>query len=1104
MNKAVSQLLFSLGLQEYEASFIEAALDDLEVIRELTEEDLEKLGLKMGHRKKLIKALEIETVKEFRAMAAGPRDCSSSPTTSTSMASERSTQSLKIFMSYGRDEFVDEVHAIRDALCARGHEVWFDSEQLAGGLDWEQRIEAGLSWCDQLVLTLTPHSVRRPDGYCLNELAKALELRKPIIPVLLTQVPLGVPTSICRIQYLDWRDAVPAAVKAERFMQRMVRLFEAIEENKLDFEGGQQRLIRYLQPINYDADIQPHVARFQGRKNIHEHLRNWLFDTSPAQVLWLTGGPGVGKSAIAATLAHRWAEVGAVHFCVAGNQDKIDPARTILSIAFQLSNHLEAYRARLYHINLEREAQKDGSTLFDTILVAPLAKDFPAPDQPCIVLLDGLDEAKVSISDNPLAEIICGGWSKLPKWLRLIVSSRPEADVTPWLSGITRIELRGDDPEHQADLAAFVGYQLNSMNRSSSPEVIKWIVSRSEGAYHYVVLLLEEVRQGRCDPENPVDLPSGLNQFYLQTFRRRFKDVVRFQIRTRALFELILAAPEPVPLSILALATKMEVREVKEELCQLGSLVLIEPNQGGNDTDWDTVRLSHASLRSWLIAIDDISRQPIAGPYSAKPDIASLAIVALDQWEREFQPDGPDREADIQRYGFVPRSLWALLKAAFEAKKIERAVLDRTAPSLAKFWRSIKLQFALDPAKYAVQSSFDSRAASVDNSEVNAQSLFNLATLGTIYRQMGKYDLALSTFSQLIEILSPGFALGKLRSEEATALGNGWLARGELYLISGEIDHARHNFQEALKTFEWQLDLDTSNLEALFQVGISHYQAGGTYEADGDLPKALVAYQKSKSIFFKLNVVSPENLLWLSELGSISMWTGAILEAQGNVSGALHEYRDAKNIIDKALLSCKESASDVFKATENLEYYKIVCLSYLAGSLELNGFPYDAIDVFSENMSLAISVFYRDTENVLNRREVAAAAAYLSKAHLTIGDKEKAKEYFEQSFTHFDHLRNYGDPGSLFDWAVTLALGIEVSSAVDDIATRARFQNELALLNFSSKGIGTGLFLKRFWPLLRHHLEDLSKSQSLPVRGEIEYRIADLDKWFGRHKATSS
>src|SRR5262245_3561672 len=54
----VRQWLEQLGLPEYADSFERNALD-LELLSELTEGDLEKLGVQaMGHRKKLLKAIE--------------------------------------------------------------------------------------------------------------------------------------------------------------------------------------------------------------------------------------------------------------------------------------------------------------------------------------------------------------------------------------------------------------------------------------------------------------------------------------------------------------------------------------------------------------------------------------------------------------------------------------------------------------------------------------------------------------------------------------------------------------------------------------------------------------------------------------------------------------------------------------------------------------------------------------------------------------------------------------------------------------------------------------------------------------------------------------
>ncbi len=52
----VGDWLRSLGLGQYEAVFRESEIDS-EVLPELTDADLEKLGVPLGHRKRLLKAI---------------------------------------------------------------------------------------------------------------------------------------------------------------------------------------------------------------------------------------------------------------------------------------------------------------------------------------------------------------------------------------------------------------------------------------------------------------------------------------------------------------------------------------------------------------------------------------------------------------------------------------------------------------------------------------------------------------------------------------------------------------------------------------------------------------------------------------------------------------------------------------------------------------------------------------------------------------------------------------------------------------------------------------------------------------------------------------
>jgi hypothetical protein len=108
-------------------------------------------------------------------------------------ASEKRFVAKHLFISYGHDEHASLALRIRDDLVARGHHVWFDEEQLKAGQDWEGFIERGLEDLvghrgdSAVILLLTPHAVRRPDGYCLNEVARALIRRLSIVPLMVVE-----------------------------------------------------------------------------------------------------------------------------------------------------------------------------------------------------------------------------------------------------------------------------------------------------------------------------------------------------------------------------------------------------------------------------------------------------------------------------------------------------------------------------------------------------------------------------------------------------------------------------------------------------------------------------------------------------------------------------------------------------------------------------------------------------------------------------------------------------------------------------------------------------------------------------------------------------
>lgn len=564
-------------------------------------------------------------------------------------------QPLKIFLSYGHDQHAADAERIKADLEARGHTVWFDLERLRAGRDWEQYIEEGLKDCDKVILLMTPYSVRRrkpgdvksADGYCLNELAKAIERNKLIIPVLLVELDEGPPVSICRIQYLDLTDAVPIHEREETYEQRFDRLLRALEYDELDFEGGQQRLNRLLRPLNFDAQISRHIARFTGRVWLFQRLDDWLEHRPESRVFWIVGGPGIGKSAITAQLCHRRGDVVASHFCVHGHQDKADSRRVVFSLAYQLAMHLPAYQRKLHALALEEEQTKDAQTLFDNLIVAPLSGVNPSDDRHRLVVIDAIDEATRD-GRNEVADFIARNWSSTPPWLRLVITSRPESEVITRLKrpDLNPFVLDAESEENLTDLRDYLRRDLAKLELSPDAATVAAILAKSEGVFLYVTTLIEELLQGHLSIERVEDFPQGMAGYYQTFFARQFPNVQQYEREVAPLLGAIIVQREPLPLELLEQVTALSTFELGKRLSKLGSLFPVR-NVEENGQTVKTISPFHKSIGDWLIAEDPLGGFA-AGIYAVdtqtgrhqladacyqqyQSDISSLSAYALRQ-----------------------------------------------------------------------------------------------------------------------------------------------------------------------------------------------------------------------------------------------------------------------------------------------------------------------------------------------------------------------------------------------------------------------------------------------------------------------------------------
>ena len=512
-------------------------------------------------------------------------------------AVEHKRFSRRIYLSYGVDEHSALAMQVKRDLEARGHEIWYDPDCAREGAERDKFVEAGMDWVSEapgegrFIVVLTPASVHRPDGYCLNEIDKAVQRKLPILPIMASYCE--TPLSICRIQWLDMMDCHPPGEKEEVYLKKFDALLGAIEDDKADFKGAQSRLLRALEPLPFDAEVQRHLSRFVGRQWIFRRVEAWLADANASRVFWIIGAPGVGKTAIAAWLAAHNEAVAAFHLCRHGDVQKADPRRAIMSIAYQLSTQLPDYQDRLNALNLEKIAREaNAKMLFDTLVVQPLSGGFPEPGRVFAVLIDALDEATQG-SRNELADLIAGEFDRAPKWLRLIITSRPEPEVLQPLQGLTPYKLDTGSAENEQDIRDFLALELKSytVERAVLADAVNKIAAMSGGVFLYVEWIRQELAQKRLSLYRLDDFPHGLTGIYSQFFSRQFPAVDAYRSRISPALEVVVSALEPLQLQTISGVFQWDDYEQAEFCQEVGAMFPIVDGK---------VQPFHRSITDWL------------------------------------------------------------------------------------------------------------------------------------------------------------------------------------------------------------------------------------------------------------------------------------------------------------------------------------------------------------------------------------------------------------------------------------------------------------------------------------------------------------------------
>ncbi|ETV73673.1 hypothetical protein, variant [Aphanomyces astaci] len=460
-----------------------------------------------------------------------------------------------------------------------------------------------ISWAapGKMILFLTPQSVGRPHGVCLNDISAGMASGVGFVPVMVR--PCEIPLSICRIQWLDLSDCLTHqltnnnVVNDVKYAVRLPQLVTALRGN-LDHDGQQARLFSIFSPFSFQAEISKFTQGFAGREWVMDQLTEWK--ASSSQTFWITGQIGTGKTAVAASVIQNQPEVRAFHLVSKEDEQTQNHRRCVLSLAYQLTTQLPDYAAFLQQGDQPLEEIVSVSCvaeLVHSLLVVPLNAIAQPSTVPLVILIDGLDAFQDSNAvENCFVSSLAAAVRNLPPWVRWVLTSREDPSVMQKLQGLVP-QVALDKCGHQTrdDMLKYLQLALVQFVANADKDVpaatLRFIVERSEGLFLYASHIVNALSQKRLTLDKLESFPVGMGGYLRQYFEDQFT-ALHYETSVRPLLEVLCAAFEPLHMSTLHNIMKWDSYAHRDFLGSFKSLLYV--------SDENELKPFHTSVFEWL------------------------------------------------------------------------------------------------------------------------------------------------------------------------------------------------------------------------------------------------------------------------------------------------------------------------------------------------------------------------------------------------------------------------------------------------------------------------------------------------------------------------
>lgn len=407
---------------------------------------------------------------------------------------------------------------------------------------------------------------------------------------------------------------------------------------------------------DFNAYLQQASLDFMERPKLASAFNRWLQDASAPRFCWITGGPGSGKTAIAAWLcqvsngavSHPQDQDGlptkflqAYFFCSARDSAWIDPFSFTDTLAEQLAA-LPQYASSLVSsggpsfvlkINQQVSSVTGGSQVigisnlsldlsglsaedaFNRAVVSPLHDMLARGDkQPIIMLVDGLHESLAYSGRVNIADLLARQ-EFLPPQVRWVVTSLPDPELESRFQDVYRIDLSSPDllQEGRKLVKEYVNWRLDDdpqikdqaaqLSPNKRAELAQRVLENAGGNFLYAKTLFDAVAHGQRRLNDPGGLPDGMHTLYRDLIERSVKQgLLDWPHDYAPLLGILSVARESLSLPQLQAFSGLSERWVWTALADMQMFIEEIPTRSANTSGVSRWRLYRQALIDYLLS----------------------------------------------------------------------------------------------------------------------------------------------------------------------------------------------------------------------------------------------------------------------------------------------------------------------------------------------------------------------------------------------------------------------------------------------------------------------------------------------------------------------